>query len=248
MITTKELNEIINKIAPYELAEGWDNCGLLLDCGLPIDKILFALDATGSSLARAKELGCGAVVTHHPAIFGGIKVLCAEDPVVIAAMSHISLLAAHTCFDAAEGGVNDALCSKLGIEEPTPMLPFGRCGVLAAGDAAELAEKVKKSLGCESVAYVDGGRPIDRVAVVGGAAGELISQAAWLGCDAFITGELKHHEALFAQQIGMTVISAGHFITEIVAIKTLCERVQSEIAERAGCLIYSEEQNPIKYL
>ena len=71
MTNAKRVNEILNEVAPYELAENWDNCGLLVDCGGDTDKILFALDVTGDSVKKAKELGCGMIVSHHPAIFGG---------------------------------------------------------------------------------------------------------------------------------------------------------------------------------
>ena len=246
MITTKKLNEIVNKIAPYELAEDWDNCGLLVDCDEPADSILFALDATLPVLQEAKRRGCGIVVTHHPAIFSGVKALAAGDPVLEAAKMKISLLAAHTCFDAAQGGVNDCLCEKLGIENPELFAPIGRMGTLRCADAASLAALVREKLECGPVRYVDGGRPIERVAVIGGAAGEFVAQAKWMGLDAFITGELKHHEALYARQMGMTVVVAGHYETEKPAVEALCRAVEAEIGEEATCLLSEDETNPME--
>ncbi|MDO4566697.1 MAG: Nif3-like dinuclear metal center hexameric protein [Oscillospiraceae bacterium] len=242
---TSELNEIINKTAPYELAAEWDNCGLLLDCGLEINSALFALDATNEALAEAERLGCGALVTHHPAIFGAVKALSAPDPVVTAAMKHISLFAAHTCWDSASGGVNDVLCERLGVEDKEFWPPFGRIGSLKSENPAALAEKVKKALGLKRISYVDCQNRIERVAVVGGAAGDLIAAAKWCGCDAFITGELKHHEALLAKQIGISAIAAGHFATEAISMRAFCESVQRESGGALKCLLFEDERDPL---
>lgn len=244
MIDTKKLNEIVNKVAPYELAEEWDNCGLIVDCGEKTDKILFALDATNAVLEEAQRRGCGAVVTHHPAIFSGIKNLADGDPVLEAAKRHITLIAAHTCFDAAQGGVNDVLCDLLGVKEQELFAPIGRMGKLSCADAKALAALVKEKLGCDAVRYVDGGKPIERVAVIGGSAGEFVAQAKWMNLDAFITGELKHHEALYAQQVGVTVIAAGHYETENPAVEALRRAVEAEVGEDAACLLAEVCANP----
>lgn len=244
-MTTKELNEIINTAAPYELALEWDNCGLLLDCGLDFDSVLFALDVTNEAVAEAKKRGCGAIVSHHPAMMGAVKALAAPDPVVTAAMEHISLFAAHTCFDFANGGVNDVMCSLLGVTDVQPWPPIGRIGHLKSGGAQALAARVKAALGCPRVLYVDGGAPIERVAVVCGSAGDLLAEAKWAGCDAFITGELKHHAALFARQIGLSVVAAGHFGTEAVAVKSLRDAVQSIAGDSLKCLLFEGEADPL---
>lgn len=245
MITTKELNDIINGVAPYELAVEWDNCGLLFDCALPFDKALFALDVTNEAVAEAKRLGCGAIVSHHPAIMGAVKALAAPDPVVTAAMAQISLFAAHTCFDFANDGVNDVMCSLLGITDVQPWPPIGRTGHLKSGSAEALAARVKSALGCARVLYVDGGAPIERVAVVCGSAGDLVADAKWAGCDAFITGELKHHDALFARQIGLSVVAAGHFATEVIAIKALRDAVQKAAGDKLKCVLFEGEPDPL---
>ncbi len=244
MTTTGKLNELLNKIAPYELAESWDNCGLLVDCGGEIARVLFALDLTGEVVQEAAERGCGAIITHHPAIFQGVKALAQGDPVLAAARAGISVLAAHTCFDAAQGGVNDQLCALLGLRETELFAGIGRGGRLDKTDAQGLAALVKQALGCETVRYVDGGRAIERVAVIGGAAGEFVGQAGWQDYDAFVTGELKHHEAVFARQLGMTVIAAGHYETENPAMDAMRRAMEAELDGAADCLLSERGTNP----
>lgn len=246
MIGTKQLNEVIDKLAPYTLAESWDNCGLLVDCGGETGKILFALDAANEVIEEADALGCGILVTHHPAIFAGVKVLPQGDPVLEAARHNISLIAAHTCYDAAAGGVNDVLCDLLGVAERASIAPIGRSGRLASPDARSLAALVREKLGCGPVRFVDGGHPIEKVAVVGGAGGDFVAQARWLGLDALITGELKYHEALYAKQLGLTVVAAGHYETENPAVAALCAAVQQQIGDAAQCIVASVGANPFQ--
>ncbi len=246
MTTAKQLNKILNKIAPYELAESWDNCGLLIDCGGETDKILFALDLTNAVVAEAAALGCGVIVTHHPAIFQGVKALADGDPVLAAARAGVSVLSVHTCFDAAAGGVNDVLCEKLGVDAPELFAIIGRGGNIKRTDALTLAVNVKNVLRCSVVRYVDGGKPIERVAVIGGSAGEFIGEASWQGYDAFVTGELKHHEAIYAKQLGLTVIAAGHFETENPAMDALRAAVESALDGAADCLLSTACANPLE--
>ena len=64
---------------------------------------------------------------------------------------------------------------------------------------------------------------VRRVAVVGGAGGEYALEAAGCGADAFVTGEVRHHEAIAARARGVTLYEAGHYHTEIVYRRMLCD-------------------------
>ena len=65
--------------APQDLAESWDNPGLLVDCGAPVAGILTALEVTGPVIREAAEEGCGLIVCHHPVIFHPLKQLGPQD-------------------------------------------------------------------------------------------------------------------------------------------------------------------------
>ena len=78
--------------------------------------------------------------------------------------------------------------------------------------------------------YVSGPeRLIERVAVCGGAGGDFFEEAAQAGAQAFITGEVRHHDALAAVAQGMCLIEAGHYETEHIALKLLAEGLQDRI-------------------
>jgi putative NIF3 family GTP cyclohydrolase 1 type 2 len=117
MISPSELERIIFEIAPQDLAEEWDNVGLLIDCGNKTDRILFSLDASVDAIEEAEELGCNIIVTHHPVIFHPLKRIVYGSAVETAIRKGISIISAHTNFDSAENGMNDILCGLLGLED-----------------------------------------------------------------------------------------------------------------------------------
>ena len=89
--------EILNKNAPYSLAEDWDNSGFLIGRkDTEISKILISLDFTPDVLLEAIENGCNLIVTHHPYIFKGLNRITDETVVGSTALrlieSNISLI------------------------------------------------------------------------------------------------------------------------------------------------------------
>ena len=229
-MTNKQLLEILNEIAPFEYAESWDNVGLLIDSGFEYTRVLVALDLTEAVIREAEELGCGAVVCHHPAIFSGIKRISFTDPVYKAIRAGLSVFAAHTNFDAADGGVNDVLSNLLGLKDVTYMGDNrdGRIGAVDETDTLSVAEMVKKALGIPFVEVADAGRPVAKICVVGGAGGSFAEEAHSLGCDLLITGECKHSDALKALSVGLSVVVAGHHETEDPSMKDLCAALKNK--------------------
>ena len=66
MITVNQVYEAMQAIAPLELAEHWDNPGLLVDCGGQMHRVLAALDITPEVVAEAAAKQCEMIVSHHP--------------------------------------------------------------------------------------------------------------------------------------------------------------------------------------
>lgn len=100
---------------------------------------------------------------------------------------------------------------------------LGRIGRFKAPlTLAQASDFVKNALGLSYVRVVGSlDKEISKVALCGGAGAEFISKAAFGGADLYITGDLKYHEAQKAVELGMSVIDAGHFGTEIPAVKAL---------------------------
>ena len=120
--TVREVVSVINEIAPFELAEEWDNVGLLQgsQCA-EVRNILVALDITDAVAEEAKEKDCQLIVTHHPFMFKPIHRLTDETRegrlMLKLAAFGIAHIAAHTNLDAAPGGVLLSLASFSGAEE-----------------------------------------------------------------------------------------------------------------------------------
>ena len=103
-------------------------------------------------------------------------------------------------------------------ELPEPLLP------------EEFAQLCADRLGAD-VRWNRGGRPIRRVAVLGGAGGDYLYPAAAAGADALVTGEAKHHEYLDAARMGLTLLDATHYATEQVVLRPLAETLSASFPE-----------------
>lgn len=110
-------------------------------------------------------------------------------------------------------------------------IAIGRLGELPAPlSPALFAAFAAKQLGA-SVRYNRSGREIHRVAVLGGAGGSYLYEAAAMGADALVTGEAKHHEYLDAEAMGVTLIDATHYATEQVVLGPLAQYLQERFPE-----------------
>jgi len=128
MITPRisDLVGITGKIAPIHFAESWDNVGLQL--GDPVaqaSRIMVALDPGRPAIEAAIEARCQLLITHHPFIFTPLKKITAADEtgrLTILALKHnLSIISLHTNLDIANGGVNDLLAGRLGIQGGEPL-------------------------------------------------------------------------------------------------------------------------------
>ncbi len=118
----------IEKLASLELAESWDNVGLLV--GSPekeVKKALLTLDVTAVVIEEAAEKGAGVIIAHHPFPFRPMKNVRTDtsngNVMAMLLKRDISVYAAHTNLDAAEGGVNDALSQALHLQSVLPLRP-----------------------------------------------------------------------------------------------------------------------------
>ena len=113
-VKVQQVLEILEQIAPPELACSWDNVGLLVDAGRPVTSIMTALDITTDVVRDAAESGCELIVSHHPVIFDPLRRVTAEDVPAMLLQNGISAICMHTNLDAAPGGVNDVLAEVSG--------------------------------------------------------------------------------------------------------------------------------------
>lgn len=225
MIQVKQVLQCMEQAAPYELAESWDNVGLLVgDSEAPVEGVLCALDITEAVIEEAAERGCNLIVAHHPVIFTSISRVTADavtGRILISMIRKgISGICMHTNMDCAPAGVNDLLAASLGLTDVENMEAgeggnLGRVGNLPRTMTLEdFAKHVKLSLGAGGVRVADGGKPVRRVAVGGGACGKLMDFAVRKGADTFVIGDCSYDLMMKAHDIGLNLLDAGHFPTE----------------------------------
>ena len=246
MANVADILKCVEGFAPPYMKENWDNVGLL--CGDPrqeVTKVLVALDPFEGVCREAVECGAQLIVTHHPLIFTAPKSITTETSIGRTIMQlcriGISAINAHTNLDCAPGGVNDVLAQTLELKDIAVLDPKGSdeegnpWGLLRMGSfEAELPaflEHVKAKLGTPTLRYADGGRPVRKVAVGGGACAGALVEAFYAGCDTFVTADVKYNQFWDAQDLGMNLIDAGHFYTENPVVAVLAKKIAGAFPE-----------------
>lgn len=242
MTTLRDIEQAIFALAPKELAEEWDNVGLLVGhTGREVTKILVALDVTEWVAEEAVALGAGLIVSHHPVMncaWHQVQSVRDDNPqgrlLLHLIENGVGCICMHTNLDKAQGGVNDALAARLGLENVELLEEGGgilRVGTVKEKSCAELAALVKERLGAGSVRFLDTGRTIRRVAVGGGACSGYFREAARSGCDALVTADVQYDRFLDAKAMGLCLMDAGHFPTENVVCPVLAGWLRERFPE-----------------
>lgn len=251
MKTVREIFDYLCTLAPLELQEDFDNAGFLLgreETG--VDRALLALDITGPVIEEAVEKKAKLIVSHHPLIFHPLKAITgggAGEKVLRLAENGIAAICMHTNLDIAKGGVNDVLIRLLGAqpEQALDAEGCGRVGTLPEPVAmADFLALCKERLHTKGLRYVASDRPVRRLAVMGGSGGGALEDAVRLGCDTYVTADIKYNQFLDAAELGLNLIDADHFCTEDPVIPVLAEKLRARfpdvdfaVSERHGQVI-----------
>lgn len=232
----REIYDWVDGVAPFETQEAYDNSGMLVgDPEAEVRGIYCALDVNGAVLDAAEKAGANLILTHHPMLFGGRKNLL-ETPLdhegrLLARMirGHMALIAAHTNLDQAPGGINDTLAELCGLANVQGE-GFFRFGDLPeALPAADCAAFLSERLGDSVRLMGPADAPVRRIGLCsGGGSGEWTA-AAQAGCDAFLSGEIKHHHALAMAESGLVAFECGHFATEFPGVSVLASALQNAL-------------------
>ena len=234
-MTVHDFCAMMEETAPLSLAMDYDNVGLLIAPDHDeIRNVLVALDLTPSVAQEAIDGRYDLVLTHHPIFWDPVRSFSPAAPETAAAyrlIRHgIGHYAAHTNLDACTKGVNDVLAELLSLQNIRPLPPenLGRIGTLPKPmlfvDFARFCESKLRTKG-RFVGSAD--RMIRTVAVIGGSGGSEVEAVSAAGCDVFVTGEMKHSQALTASQLSLNCCVLGHYETEFPVLKPLITRLQN---------------------
>ncbi len=253
MITAGDIYKAIDAFAPFCTQEKWDNSGLLAgDMDMPADKIYVTIDISNEAVERAAEAGAQLIVAHHPIIFSPLKSLGSSHPVWKLAASGIAAICVHTPLDMSAEGINARLYGMLkdgfSLGEITCSLEdFG--WIAESGrefTAKETAKSLKKLLGCSVVRYCSGNRPIRKIAVCSGSGSSLLEEASAMGCDAFVTGDVKHDRWYAAKNMGISLFDCGHYHTELISQDIIAEKLKAAFPQAE--IICDNSGDPVSYI
>ena len=241
MKTVQQIYETLCSLAPLELQLDFDNAGFLVGrSDTPVERVLLALDVTPCVIDEALEKGARLIVSHHPVIFDPVRSITERTPEGLRLLrlieNGLSVISMHTNLDIADGGINDVLIRALGAE-PVAALDengCGRIGVLPQETTlADFLARCRAALPAKGLRYLDAQRPVHRLAVMGGSGADSIACAAALGCDTFVTADVKYHDFQYALDLGINLIDADHFGTEQLVIPALQQKLQQAHPELA---------------
>ncbi len=236
----ENLTSFFEELAPISFQESYDNSGLVLgDHNSEVTGVLVCLDVDDKAVDFALEQDCQLILSHHPAIFAGIKTFTndsAQGDILIKAIKNdLALYSSHTNFDSVIGGLSDLLCSKLGLKNVKILkraqdgnYGTGRYGEIEPVDGEMFIDKLKSSLSLESIRLVgDIPEKISTVAVYNGSYDDdILNELTTLKPITLVTGDLKYHAAQELKHKGIFTIDAGHYGTEKIFVEEMSKLLE----------------------
>lgn len=242
-MTVKEIVNQLEVLSNPAIAESWDNVGLQIGS---LDKevacVYIALDATDEVIEAAIGAKADLLLTHHPMIFKGMKQIRDDHFIGKRAIQMIqqdmAYYAMHTNFDItcmAEAAAKQLAMGNCEVLQATCEIAgtpegFGRVGTLPKSmTLKECALYVKEKFGISMVTvFGDANQTIEKVAICPGSGGSLFGDARKAGVDAYITGDIDHHEGIDAVAQGVAIIDAGHYGIEQIFVPYMTNYLQTQ--------------------
>jgi dinuclear metal center YbgI/SA1388 family protein len=207
--------------------------GLQVENTGKVTRVAVAVDVCRTTIDRAVEMAADFMVVHHGLFWGGLQPLVAQHGHRVRTLikHDIALYSAHLPLDLhPEVGNNAVLARALGLDDIEPFGEYegqtiGFSGTLVVS-RAEFAGRIRAVLGFDPKVIATGPETVNRVGIVSGGAGKLITQVAEAGLDTYVTGEGSHHTYFDAEEAGVNLIYAGHYATETVGVKALAHHME----------------------
>ncbi|BBE50229.1 GTP cyclohydrolase 1 type 2 [Ferriphaselus amnicola] len=232
-----ELRDYIGSLLEVSRFRDYSPNGVQVEGKAEVFRIATGVTASQRLLDAALAWGADAILVHHgyfwrgeDATLTGIK----KQRIAKLLQADVSLLAYHLPLDAHPVlGNNAQLAQRLGFVEHAR---FGEQELACSGELVQvqsldaLAQQVADTLQRVPLVIGDGSRSIRRIAWCSGGAQDYFEQAAALGADAYLTGEISERHAHLAEELGVAFIAAGHHATERYGVQAL----GVHLAERFG--------------
>jgi hypothetical protein len=125
---------------------------------------------------------------------------------------------------------------------------LGRIGKLAKPTQLnKVVERIKKQTGAKAIGVIGRGkRLVKKAAVCAGSCGKIINSVIAERCDLYVTGELRHHQALAAQEAGLTCICLSHSVSERFILKKFAKQLQGKL-KQVNIKISKKDADPFRW-
>ncbi|MGV3617001.1 MAG: Nif3-like dinuclear metal center hexameric protein [Fimbriimonas sp.] len=122
MAKVRDVLDVLETIAPRRFAAAWDKIGLQVGDGeAKVTRAVVSLDRSLAAVEACRRSGAELLLAHHPLIFAPVQTVDTRRhdtrTILALAQSGIAFVAAHTNWDAARDGINDALAHRLDLQE-----------------------------------------------------------------------------------------------------------------------------------
>ena len=242
-----KIDKIIKKIediAPVETMQPWDNSGWQINLNnKETSRILIALDITEKTIDEAIKKKCDLIISHHPLFFNAVKNI--SEPFLIKAIqNNVQIYSAHTNLDTAKNGLCEYLAHKCGFDKTNTILEFVKYKNFNVEKNFDELIKTIKSVFCVNTLKVTNSnrKTYSSIAFCSGSGADFIKELSKLNIDVFITGDVKHHQALNAKN--MSVIDLGHFNSEKIVVEIFQNILNNENVE----IVISDEKQAWEYI
>lgn len=209
--------------------------GLQVEGRSQVKRILCGVTASQALLDEAVAWQADLVLVHHGYFWKGedSRIRGVKKRRLATLLKHdISLLAYHLPLDVHPVyGNNVQLAARLGLAIEGSLEPGNPSAVGLAGRVdtpltlTEFAARIEAVLGREPLCIKGGEQLVERIGWCTGAAQGYIEQAAELGLDAYLSGEISEPTVHNARELGVHYIAAGHHATERYGVQSLGEHL-----------------------
>ena len=215
--------------------------GLQVEGRSEINKVICGVTACQALIDSAIDKKADAILVHHGYFWKN------EDPVITGIKrkriqslleNGISLLAYHLPLDAhRQLGNNATLAQKLSLQIDEEMQPAGEQDLLWSGQlseqmsACEMVSHIETQLGRTPLHLPDAeNKAIQKIAWCTGGAQHYIEEAAEMGMDAYISGEVSEQTFHLARELNIHYFAAGHHATESYGVQALASHLSDQFA------------------
>lgn len=226
--------------------------GLQVEGADEVRRLAVAVSTSAHTIGQAAAWGAEALLVHHGLLWGsGLQPLTGLLGSRLRALfkHDINLIAFHLPLDGhPEIGNNALLARELGLTVEAQFgevagMPLGVVGAAVEerpfeeflGAVARLVERAPLVVG-------EAGEAVRRVGILSGSGYGTLAEAAELGCDALLTGDIREPTMAEARELGIAVIAAGHEATERLGVRALAAELAREFGIETR---YFHDPNPV---